>query len=477
MKNTKQLRGYTFLIILTLLSHHLFSQIEKDKIKINKVKKPTTTTTTPTNTPANNTPATPTNTGGTNIKAAMDKMAESIQQKVITWRRDFHQNPELSNREFNTAKKIETHLRGLGNLEVRTGIAKTGVVGILRGGKPGPTVALRADIDALPVTERVPIPFASKVRTTFNDLETGVMHACGHDTHTAILMGAAEVMSKFQNDMPGTIVFIFQPAEEGAPRGETGGAGDMIKEGVLDNPKVEAIFGLHINSMTEVGKIRYRPMGTMASSDGLYITVKGKQTHGANPWNGVDPIVVSSQIVMGLQTIVSRMTPLNETPAVVTIGSIHGGIRGNIIPEEVKMTGTIRCLDPKIQKEIHANIEKVAKNIAESAGAEAIVTIDIGNPVTYNNPELTKKMVPTLEAVAGGEDNVQLMPPATGAEDFSLYQQKIPGFFYFLGGMPKGKSPVEAAPHHTPDFYIDESGFTLGVKSFHHLVLDYAAKK
>ena len=408
------------------------------------------------------------------LKEKMDKLADAEEAKVIAWRRDFHQNPELSNREFRTSKIIAEHLKSLG-FEVKL-MAKTGVVGILKGGKPGPVVALRADIDGLPVTERVDVPFASKVKTTFNDMETGVMHACGHDSHTAILMGTAEVMSKVKADLPGTIVFLFQPAEEGAPKGEEGGAGLMIKDGCLDNPKVETIFGLHINSLTEAGKIRYRPGGTMASSDGLYITVKGKQTHGANPWTGVDPIVTAAQIIMGLQTVVSRMTPLNESAAVVTIGSIHAGIRGNIIPEEAKMTGTIRCLDKKIQLQIHENIRRVATNIAESAGATAEVVIDMSNPVTYNNPELTKKMVPTLEETAG-EANVQITVPATGAEDFAKYQEKIPGFFFFLGGMPKGKATSEAAPHHTPDFYLDESGFTLGVKTFCHLILDYASKK
>jgi amidohydrolase len=410
------------------------------------------------------------------LKIKMDKLAQAVEQKVITWRRDFHQNPELSNSEVRTGKIVAEHLKSLG-FEVKTGVAKTGVVGILRGGKPGPVIALRADMDGLPVTERGNLPFASKVKTKFNDQETGVMHACGHDSHTAILMGAAEVMSQVKADLAGTIVFIFQPAEEGAPKGETGGAGDMIKEGVLDNPKVEAVFGLHINSLTEAGKIRYRPMGTMASSDGLYITIKGKQTHGASPWDGIDPITIGAQIIMGLQTVVSRMTPLNESAAVVTIGSFHAGIRGNIIPEEAKMEGTIRALDPKIQKKIHENIKRVVTKIAEAGGATAEVTIDIGNPVTFNNPELTKKMLPSLEEAAGGENNVMVMVPATGAEDFSKYQEKVPGFFFFLGGLPKGKAPSEAAPHHTPDFYIDESGFIVGVKAFCKLVVDYAAKK
>ena len=410
------------------------------------------------------------------LKAKLDKLADAETPKVIAWRRDIHQNPELSNQEFKTAEKIANHLRNLKFDEVKTGVAKTGVVGILKGGKPGPVIALRADMDALPVTERGNLPFKSTVRTTFNDMETGVMHACGHDTHVAILMGTAEVLSQIKSELSGTIVFIFQPAEEGAPKGELGGASVMIKEGVLDNPKVETIFGLHINSQTPVGQITYRPTGTMASSDQLTITVKGKQTHGAYPWEGIDPIVTSAQIIMGLQTVVSRMADLTQSAAVVTIGSIHSGIRGNIIPEEAKMVGTIRALDPKIQKKIHENIRRVVTNIAESAGAEAIVDIEIGNPVTFNNPELTKKMYPSLEDVAG-VDNVRVIFPVTGAEDFSRYQEKIPGFFFFLGGMAKGKTATEVAAHHTPDFYIDEGGFTLGVKAFCHLVVDYAAKK
>ncbi len=409
------------------------------------------------------------------LKLKMDKLAQAEEPKVVAWRRDFHQNPELSNREVRTSKIVADHLKSLG-LEVRTGIAKTGVVGILKGGKPGPVVALRADMDGLPVTERGDLSFKSKARTTFNGVETGVMHACGHDTHTAILMGAAEVMSQVKADIPGTVVFIFQPAEEGAPNGEMGGASEMIKEGVLDNPKVETIFGLHINSQTPVNTIRYRPMGTMASSDRFSITIKGKQTHGGYPWDGVDPIVTGAQIIMGLQTVISRMTPLTESAGVITVGMFQAGLRENIIPEEAKLLGTIRALDPKIQKEIHANMRRVVTNIAESAGATAELTIEIGNPVTYNNPELTKKMIPTLETVAG-EKNVIVQAPVTGAEDFAKFQEKIPGFFFFLGGMAKDKAAIEVAPHHTPDFFIDESGFTLGVRSFCHMILDYAAKK
>jgi amidohydrolase len=329
----------------------------------------------------------------------------------------------------------------------------------------------------LPVTERVDIPFASKARATYNEKETGVMHACGHDSHMAILMGTAEVMSQVKSELAGTFVFIFQPAEEGAPTGEEGGASVMIREGVLDNPKVEAIFGLHINSLTEAGKIKYRPAGTMASSDRLYIVIKGKQTHGASPWQGCDPIVTGAQVIMGLQTVVSRMTPLNETPAVITIGMFNAGNRENIIPEEAKLFGTIRCLDPVIQDDIHEKIKRVVTNIAESAGATADVKIVKGNPVTYNNIELAKAMLPSLEEAAGSENNVMITAPHTGAEDFAHYQTKIPGLFFFLGGMKPGQASSEAAPHHTPDFYLDESGFTLGVRAFCNLVVDYPNRK
>jgi amidohydrolase len=409
------------------------------------------------------------------LKSKMDKLAENIEAKVIAWRRDFHQNPELSNRENRTAKIIAEHLTSLG-LEVRTGIAKTGVVGILKGGKAGPTVALRADIDALPVTERTDVPFKSKVRTTFNGVETGVMHACGHDCHAAILMGAAEVLTQSKKDLAGTIVFIFQPAEEGAPKGETGGAGDMIKEGVLDNPKVETIFGLHMSAQSPVGTLSYRSGGSQASSDRFTIIIKGKQTHGAMPWGGIDPIVTGAQIVMGLQTIISRNTDLTQTPAVITVGMFQAGVRENIVPEEAKLLGTIRILDSKIQKEVHENMRRVVTNIAESAGATAELNIEIGNPVTYNDPNLTRKMYPSLEEVAG-ENNIRVQLPTTAAEDFAKYQEKIPGLFFSLGGMAKGKAAVETGPHHTPDFYIDESGFVLGIKSFCHLVVDYAVKK
>ncbi len=401
----------------------------------------------------------------------IEVMAQEIEPKVIQWRRHFHQFPELSNREFKTAEKVAEHLRNLG-LKVQTNVAKTGVVALLESGKPGPVVALRADMDALPVVERVDLPFASKEKSTYNGQSVGVMHACGHDTHVAILMGVAEILTSLRSELTGSVKFIFQPAEEGAPEGEEGGAKLMVEEGVLENPKVEVIFGLHINSVTEVGKIRYRTEGTMAASDRFTIKVKGKQTHGASPWAGIDPVVVSAQIINGLQTIISRQTPLTEDAAVISVGAIHGGVRNNIIPESVEMEGTIRTLNNETQNQIHQKIELTAQKIAESAGASAEVKIYRGNPVTYNNPTLTEMMVPTLEAVAG-KNNVTLQKAVTGAEDFAFYAQKIPALFFFLGGMPKGKNPEEVAPHHTPDFYIDESGMLLGVKALCNLTLDY----
>lgn len=394
-----------------------------------------------------------------------------IESKVIEWRRHFHQFPELSNREFKTAEKIAKHLTGLG-LEVQTGIAHTGVVGILKGGQPGPVVALRADMDALPVTERAPIPFASKVQSEYLGKEVGVMHACGHDTHVAMLMGAAEILTELKNDLKGTVVFIFQPAEEGAPPGEEGGAELMVKEGVLKNNKVDVIFGLHINSLTEVGKIKYKPGGALAAVNRLVINVNGKQTHGSTPWTGIDPITISAQIIQGLQLIVSRQTELTKEAAVISIGKIEGGVRSNIIPEEVQMIGTIRTLDPEMQMIIHEKIRQTATKIAESWGATAEVIIEKGYPVTINNPELTAQMLPTLQRTAG-EENVILSKAKTGAEDFSFFANEVPGLFLFVGGLPKGKDPSEAGPHHTPDFYIDESGLKLGVKTLCNLTLDY----
>ncbi len=412
--------------------------------------------------------------GNPKLKRQVDKSAERIESKVIEWRRHFHQFPELSNREFKTAEKIAEHLRNLG-LDVKTGVAHTGVVGLLKGAKPGPVVGLRADIDALPVTERVDVPFASRVRATYNGHDVGVMHACGHDAHIAILMGVAEILSSMKKDLAGSVKFIFQPAEEGAPQGEEGGAELMVKEGVLKNPDIDAIFGLHIWALAEVGTISYRPRSMMAAVDGLRIKVKGKQTHGSTPWTGIDPITVSAQIIIGLQTIISRQTELTEEAAVITIGSIHGGVRSNIIPEEVEMIGTIRTLNTDMQEKIHEKIRLTATKIAESAGAVADVHISNGYPVTYNNPELTEMMLPSLQEAAGSE-NIKLIKAITGAEDFSFFQQQIPGLYFFLGGLPKGKKVEEAAPHHSPDFYIDESGLKLGLRALSYLALDYMEK-
>jgi amidohydrolase len=401
------------------------------------------------------------------ISAAADK----LESKTIGWRRDLHQHPELGNSEVRTAKIVADHLRSLG-IEVKEGVGKTGVVGILRGAKPGPCIGLRADMDGLPIVERTKVPFASKVKSTYNGQEVGVMHACGHDSHVAILMSVAEVLAGMKNDLKGTVKFVFQPAEEGPPEGQEGGAPLMVKEGVLENPKVDVMFGLHINSKTEVGQIKYRSGGTMAASDWFTIKVKGKGTHGSTPWTGVDPVAVASQIINGLQHIVSRQTELTKNAAVISVCVINGGVRANIIPEEVQLTGTIRTLDTQMQKDIHARIRKTATNIAEASGATAEVTIDNKTLVTYNDPALVKKMLPTFIKVAG-EKNVVETEASTGAEDFSFFAEKVPSIFFFLGGMPKGMNPAEAYPHHTADFYIDESGFKLGVKTFCNLVMDY----
>lgn len=390
---------------------------------------------------------------------------------MIDWRRDFHQFPELSNREFRTAEKVAAHLQSLG-LEVQTGIAHTGVVGLLRTGKPGPVIALRADMDALPVTERNTLPFASKERTVFNGQETGVMHACGHDTHVAILMATAEILSRHRNELRGTIKFIFQPAEEGPPAGEEGGAYLMVKEGVLQNPDVDVIFGLHIQSISPLGRITYRPAGLLAASDWFSIKVKGRQSHGSAPWMGIDPIVVSAQIIMGLQTIVSRQTELTKEAAVITVGRIQSGIRENIIPEEAFMAGTIRTLDEGMQQQIHEKIKLTAEKIAESAGATAEVVIEKKTPVTFNDPQLTEKMVASLRKAAGAE-NVIRINAVTGAEDFAFYQQKVPGFFFFVGARPPDMDPEKVPAHHTPDFMIDERGMLTGLKAMLQVTLDY----
>ncbi len=401
--------------------------------------------------------------------------ADKIESKCIAWRRDFHEHPELGNRETRTAKIIAEHLRKLG-IETTESVAKTGVVGILRGGKPGPCIALRADIDALPIVEQVDLPFASKQRATYNGQDVGVMHACGHDSHTAMLMSVAEILAGMKNELKGTVKFIFQPAEEGPPEGEEGGAPLMVKEGVMDNPKVDVIFGLHIESAIEVGHIEYKPGAFMASSDWFRIVVKGKGTHGSQPWLGIDPIQVSAQIIEGLQTIVSRQSELTKAPVVITVGKIQGGVRNNIIPEECVMDGTIRTLDAVMQKQVHEKIKWMASKIAEASGATAETMIYRKTLVTYNTPELVKKMIPSLESAAG-PSNVYEREWVTGSEDFSYYGTKAPAFFFYLGGMPKGNDPLKAPPHHTAGFYIDESGMKTGIKAFCDLVIDYMNMK
>jgi amidohydrolase len=409
------------------------------------------------------------------LQAKLDQQAQEIVPKVVEWRRHFHQFPELSNRETKTGAKIAEHLKALG-LEVQYPVAKTGVVALLKGGKPGPVVALRADIDALPVTERNSLPFASKEKVVFNGQETGVMHACGHDSHIAILMGVAEILSKNKEELKGTVKFIFQPAEEGSPAGEEGGAYLMVKEGVLENPKVDVIFGLHIQSISPIGKILYRPNGLMAASDWFSIKVKGRQSHGSAPWMGVDPIVVSAQIIEGLQTIISRQTELTKEAAVITVGRIQSGIRENIIPEEAFMAGTIRTLDDEMQKKIHERIKLTATKIAESAGATAEVSIENKTPVTFNDPALTEKMAPSL-AKAAGPGNAIRINAVTGAEDFAFFQQKVPGLYFFVGAMPADQDPSKVPAHHTPDFMIDESAFITGIRAMLDLTVDYMYAK
>jgi len=395
-----------------------------------------------------------------------------IEQKVIDWRRHFHQNPELSNREFKTAEVIAKHLKSLG-LEVETGVAKTGVVGVLKGKHPGKVLALRADIDALPVEERNDLPFKSIVKTTFLDTPVGVMHACGHDTHTAILMGAAELLSKHRDQIYGTIKFIFQPAEEGPPPGEVGGALEMVKEGVLKNPDVDIIVGLHINSQTPVGMIRYKPGGTMAAAQRFVLKINGKQTHGSQPWAGVDPIVIAAKIIDAYQTIISRESDLTNEAAVISVGKITAGVRFNIIPESCELIGTVRTLDFGMQKHINQRMKELAEGIAAAYGGTAELDIQNSTSITNNEPNLVNELLPTLERVAG-KDQVVLSKATTGAEDFSYFQEQVPGFYFFLGGMTPGSTG--SYPHHTPDFKIDESGLLLGVKAMTEISLDYLSQ-
>ena len=405
------------------------------------------------------------------LRADFDRIADQIEPKVIEWRHDIHQNPELGNREFRTAEKVATHLRALG-LEVQTGVAHTGVVALLKGGKPGPVVALRADMDALPVTEEVDLPFASKVKTTWAGKESGVMHACGHDTHVAILMGVAEALVQVKDRLPGTVKFLFQPAEESPPPGEEGGAALMVKEGAMENPKPAAVFGLHITSVIETGTIAYRPGPMMAAADIVRITVQGRQTHGSAPWSGIDPIVVASQIVLGLQTIVSRQINITQEPAVVTIGGIDGGNRFNIIPDKVELVGTVRTFDEAMRDDIHSRIRNTAEHIAAASGAQVVVSIEKPYAVTINDPALTERMLPTLRRVAG-DASVMLRPKTTGAEDFSFFAQQAPGLFIFLGGSPKGTDLTKVAYNHSPRFFVEDSAMKLGVRALLNLTVDY----
>jgi amidohydrolase len=408
--------------------------------------------------------------GELGIKA--DAALAKLEPRIIEWRRDLHQNPELSNREFRTSKIVAEHLKKIG-LEVQTGVAKTGVVGVLKGGKPGPTIALRADMDGLPVVEQNDLPFRSRVTTTYRNETVGVMHACGHDVHTSVLMGIAEAFAGMRAEIPGTIVFFFQPAEEGAPVGEEGGASLMIKEGVLERHRPEAVFGLHVFANMPTGMIGYRGGPLMAGSDSYRIVVKGRQTHGARPWGGVDPVVVSAQIVNALQTVVSRQTDITANPAVVTVGAIKGGIRHNIVPDEVEMIGTIRTFDPQQRATIMKNIERLAVNTAEASGATATFEIDPGsNPVVRNDPTLTERVLPSLQRVAGVQ-NVRGVPLVTGAEDFAFFAEKVPSFFFFVGVTPPGPGLLTAASNHSPLFMVDEAAIPLAARAFANLALDY----
>ena len=412
---------------------------------------------------------------GQNFDAIITELAVQHEAEIIELRHWFHQNAELSNREFKTAEKISAALTKIG-LVPKTGVAKTGVVAVLNGGKPGPVVALRADIDGLPVKERADLPWKSNMVGEYNGEKVPVMHACGHDTHTAMLLGVAKILYAIKDDIPGSIKFIFQPAEEGAPAGEEGGAELMVKEGVLKNPDVAAIFGLHIWSQFPAGNVYLRPKGIMAAVNEFRIDLQGVQTHGSTPWTGIDPIVTAAQIVNNIQTIVSRSLPLTEAGAVVTIGSIHGGVRSNIIPESLYMLGTIRTLDEDMKATVLRRLEEIVYNTAKANNAKAEITYQVSYPITYNDTGLYENMLPSLKRINGPE-NVHFMNAITGAEDFSFFQKEVPGLYFFIGGAQKGTDPTKTAPHHTPDFYVDDSAMLTGVKSMTTLALDYLSKK
>ncbi|MEO1582019.1 MAG: amidohydrolase [Pseudomonadota bacterium] len=398
--------------------------------------------------------------------------AASVTEDVIALRRHFHEFPELSNEEYKTAERIAEELRAMG-LEPTTGIAETGVTALIKGGKPGPLVALRADMDALPVIEQVDLPFASKQRGVYNGNDVGIMHACGHDTHMAMLLGAAQTLVAHQDELPGDVLLIFQPAEEGAPHGTPSwGAKKMLEEGIFDERKPDAIFGLHTFANLPAGMVAYRSGPAMASSDRFSITVSGRQTHGSRPWNGVDPIVVASQIVMAVQTIASRQVDVTKAPSVISFGIINGGVRNNIIPDTVELVGTIRNFDMGIREQIHAKLRHTAVTIADSAGASAEVNIDLGYPVTVNNEDLTAQMLPTVQRVFG-DGRVLESPLVTGAEDFSYFAQETPGLFLFLGGAPEGADPAQIATNHSPLFFVDESTLPYGVNVLAQMVADF----
>jgi amidohydrolase len=406
------------------------------------------------------------------VAAGIEQGLREVEGKVIAWRRDFHQNPELSNREVRTSRIVAEHLKKLG-LEVETGIAKTGVVALLRTGKPGPTIALRADMDALPVTERTDVPFRSTAKANYRGEEVGVMHACGHDSHTAVLMGVAEVLVKSKADLRGNVLFVFQPAEEGAPPGEVGGASEMLKAGIFEKYKPEVMFGLHVWANMSTGEIGYRSGPLMAGSNAWRIVVKGRQTHGSRPWGGVDPIVVAAQIVNNLQTIVSRQVDITDQPAVVSVGAIKGGVRNNIIPDSVEMIGTLRTFTSEQKTKIVASMKLMAEKTAEASGATAEFELDkYANPVVDNHPELTEKVLPSLERIVGKE-NLKRVPLVTGSEDFAYFAQKVPSFFYFVGVSPKGRNAVTAPSNHSPEFYLDEAAIPIAIRTLAALATDY----
>lgn len=402
----------------------------------------------------------------------VEQAAAEVDAKVVAWRHDLHQHPELGNREFRTAALVAKHLTALG-LEIKTGLAHTGVAGILRGGRPGPVIALRAEMDALPVTEETDLPFKSTATAEYRGQTVGVMHACGHDTHTAMLLGVAEALAGLRPEMPGTVLFIFQPAEEGPPEGEQGGARLMLAEGLFDLLRPEAVFGLHVISFLNTGIIGYRSGPALASADSFRLVVHGRQTHGARPWDGIDPIVVSSQIVLGLQTIISRQTDISELPAIVTVGAIRGGIRHNIIPDAVEMLGTIRTFDAKVRDDTITRMRRTAEGIAAASGTTAELRMEEPSyPVTVNDPALTTRVVPSLTRVVG-EDNVRIVPRQTVAEDFAYYGQKVPGFYFFVGITPRGQDAATAPANHSPRFFVDEAGLGIGLRAMLQVAVDY----